>query len=74
MLESLSPVRISPCEQSRSARGALRLNIVLLHDETRLGEVKEVGRLDPGVVPGNIVVAQVVSQDQQDVRASLVLS
>ena len=68
------PVRISPREKSCPAWCTLWLDIVLLQDEAGLGEVVEVGGLNGGVVPGNIVIAQVVCQDQKDVGAALLLS
>ena len=68
-----SPVRISPRKQGSSAGSALWLDIVLLQDETCLGKVEEVGGLHSGVVPGHVVIAQVVGQNQKDVgTASLV--
>ena len=36
--------------------------------------MEEVGGLDCGVVPGNVVIAEVVRQDQEDVGAALSLS
>ena len=73
-MKKFSPVRISPCEESRSAGGALWLDIVLLQDQARLGEVEEVGGLHSGVVPGHVVITQVVGQDQEDVGTALLVS
>ena len=60
-------VGVAAAQQRRPARGALGLDVVLLEDDARPGQLEEVGGLHSGVVPGNVIIAEVISQDQQNV-------
>ena len=42
----------------------LLLRIILLKDDPSLGQVMQVGGEDGGVVPGDIIVAKVICQNQ----------
>ena len=67
MLLSIVYWRLPPGEQGGPAGGALGLDVVLLEDDARPGQLEEVGGLHSGVVPGNVIIAEVISQDQQNV-------
>ena len=70
MLLSIVYWRLPPGEQGGPAGGALGLDVVLLEDDALVGEVVEVRGDDGGVVPGHVVVAQVIRQDEHYVRGS----
>ena len=67
MRSSDQPVRISACEKRGSARRTLGLDVVLFEDDARPRQLVEVGSLHSWVVPGNVIIAEVISQDQQNV-------
>ena len=68
MLLSIVYWRLPPGEQGGPAGGALGLDVVLLEDDALVGEVVEVRGDDGGVVPGHVIVAQVIGQDEHYVR------
>ena len=57
-----------PGEEGRPAGGALGLDVVLLEDDALVSQVLQVGGDDGGVVPGHVIVAQVICQDEDNVR------
>ena len=58
------------CHESCSAGRALRLDIILLKDDSSLGQVLQVGGDDSGVVPGDIIVPKVICHYQDYVGLS----
>ena len=52
------------CHESSSTRSTLGLNIMLLKDDPRLGQLLQVGGDDCGVVPGDIIIAKVICYNQ----------
>ena len=57
-----------PSEEGGSAGGALGLDVILLEDDALVREVVQVRGDDGGVVPGHVIVAQVIGQDEHYVR------
>ena len=59
----------SPSSQERgSAGGTLGLDVILLEDHALVCEVVQVGGDDGGVMPGHVIVTQVIRQDENNVR------
>ena len=55
-------------QEGGSAGGALGLDVILLEDHTLVCEVMQVGGDDGGVMPGHVIVTQVIRQDENNVR------
>ena len=51
-------------QEGGSAGGALGLDVILLKNHALVSEVMKVGGDDGGVMPGHIIVAQVIRQDE----------
>lgn len=71
---SANVIWIPPGEEGGPAGGALGLDVVLLEDDALVSQVLQVGGDDGGVVPGHVIVAQVICQDEDNVRRTSVLS
>ena len=59
-------------QQSTSGGCTECLTVMLLQDDSRTGQLLQVGRLDMGIVPGDVVVAKIVCQKQDNIWRSAV--
>ena len=57
-------------QEGGSAGGALGLDVILLEDHALVCEVVQVGGDDGGVMPGHVIVTQVIRQDENNVRTT----
>lgn len=71
---SANVIWIPSSQEGGSAGGALGLDVILLKDHALVCEVMKVGGDDGGVMPGHIIVAQVIRQDENYVGRTSVLS